>query len=182
MRAFFLLALALLASGCATRPDIRVQINPDVDFSRYRSFAFYSPLGTDDADYSSFLSQHLRDATRSALETRGYRYDENQPDLLVNFTLQIKDKTDVVGFPTIGYYGYRSRWFGAWNSDVTTIHYQESVLAIHLIDARQKQLLWEGVAESRVTTDARQNPKAAARDRVEHIFSRYTHRAPAARE
>jgi hypothetical protein len=179
MRAFFLFATLLLLGGCATSsPDIHIQADPGADFSRYRSFAFFSPLGTDKAGYGSILSLHLREATRRALEARGFRYDETRPDLLVNFNARVEDKTDVVSFPSVGYYGYRARWYGIWNGyDVTTIHYQEGTLNIDLIDARQKQLLWEGVAEGRITAEARKNLKATVESAVDNIFSHYPYPA-----
>jgi hypothetical protein len=179
MRTFLLLALVLL-SGCAIQPHVRVQAKPDADFSAYRSFAFFSPLGTDNAGYDSFLSQHLRDATQKTLTARGYRYDEENPDLLVDFKVEMKDRTDVVSFPSIGYYGGYRHWFGMWHfPDVTTIHYQERTLKINLIDARQKQLLWEGVTTTRLAGKSRRNPEAVTYSTVERIFSRYPYRLSA---
>jgi hypothetical protein len=179
--AFFSLLLSVvLLGGCAMAltPEIRSQANPDADFGRYRSFAFFSPLGTDREGYASILSRHLRDATRRALEARGYRYVEADPDLLVNFSSNVIDKADVVSFPRAGYYGYRGYWYGLWSSyDTTTIQYQEGTLNIDLIDARQKQLVWEGIAEGRVTEEARQNLEAVVQSAVERIFSQFPHQA-----
>jgi hypothetical protein len=171
--------LLLLLGGCATTPlDVRSHVNPDADFSHYRSFAFFSPLGTDREGYGSILSRHLRKATRQALEARGYRYAETMPDLLVNFNANIVDRTDVVSFPGTGYYGYRRGWYGLWGGyDTTTIQYREGTLNIDLVDARQKQLVWEGIAEGRVTEHARRNLEATVQSAVEGIFRRYPHRA-----
>jgi hypothetical protein len=181
MRTLLLFFAALLLGGCATlSPEVRVQTNPGTDFDHYHSFAFFSPLGTDKEGYSSILSRHLRDATRQALEARGYRYEANQPDLWVNFNVEIRDKTDVVNFPGLGYYGYGywGRRYGLWGGyEVTTVQYQEGTLNIDLIDVRQNQLVWEGVAEGRVTQKSRKNLETTTQSAVKNIFSRYPYRA-----
>ncbi|MDR3353057.1 MAG: DUF4136 domain-containing protein [Zoogloeaceae bacterium] len=180
IRFLFLLLLAFLLGGCATTltPEIRSHVNPDADFSRYRSFAFFSPLGTDKDGYGSILSRHLRDATRRALEARGYRYTETEPDLLVNFSADAVDKADVVSFSSMGHYGYRGHWHGLWHGhDTTMLQYQEGSLNLDLIDARQKQLVWEGIAEGRITEHARQNLEATVQSIVEGIFRQYPYQA-----
>lgn len=178
MRALFILALALLLGGCAPlAPDVRVHSSPEADFSRYRSFAFFEPLGTDRSGYSSILSQHLRTFTRQAMEARGYRYNEDQPDLLVNFNARVRDRTEVLSMPHAGYYSYRRGWYGPWGGyDNTVIQYQEGTLNIDLVDARRKQLVWEGVAEGQVTEASRKDIQNTVRTAVEQVFSRYPYR------
>ena len=90
MHRLLLAGLVTLAS-CSSSPKISSDFDKDTDFSRYRTFAFFDPLGTDAADYESLVSQTLKEAARFELEARGYRYSEASPDLRVNFNAIIQD-------------------------------------------------------------------------------------------
>jgi len=179
--AFFpALAVAGLLSACSSGPTIRSDYDHGADFGRYRSFGFMSPLGTDKAGYSSLLTERLKTATRGQMEMRGYTYSEQSPDLLVNFNAKRQEKTEVTPAPPGPYYGYRAGFYGGWpgygwGSDV--YQYTEGTLNIDLVDARRKQLVWEGVSVG-VIDDVE---KAASTQNVEasvaQIFSRYPFRA-----
>ena len=154
--------LAALLSACATGPSIRSDYDQKADFSRYRTFGYMSPLGTDKAGYSSLLTERLKDATRGQMEMRGYVYNTADPDLLINFNGKLQQKTQVTQAPpAIGpYYGYRSGFYGGWPGygwGDTVYQYTEGTLNIDLVDARRKQLVWEGVAVGEV-----RNPEMAA--------------------
>ncbi|MFY2946847.1 DUF4136 domain-containing protein [Achromobacter xylosoxidans] len=184
-------ALKMLASGsmvtilaaCASSPAIKSDYDHQADFSRYRTFGYMSPLGTDKAGYSTLLTERLKDATRGQMEMRGYMYDAANPDLLVNFNGKLQQKTQVTEAPPppMGpYYGYRSGFYGGWPGygwGDTVYQYTEGTLNIDLVDARRKQMVWEGVAVGEV-----QNPDTATSSQnidkaVAGIFAKYPFRA-----
>lgn len=175
-----LLMLLLCLGACATpRPEVRTQTNPAADFSSFRSFAFYSPLGTDKSSgYNSILSQHLKTAAREALETRGYRYDEQKPDLLVNFGFLVQDRTNTVSMPSTTYYRTRSGRYVPWTTyDDMVFQYRESTLNIDLVDARQKQVVWEGFAATQLGDTSGANLERETHETVMEIFAHYPYRA-----
>src|SRR5271169_5980372 len=94
-----LAAGAILISACANTPTIRRETNPDATFSSYKTFAFLSPLATDKFPYESLLTQHLKDATRHTMESKGYVFTSGTPDLLLNFYVNLQDKQDVRAIP-----------------------------------------------------------------------------------
>jgi hypothetical protein len=87
IRPLILLATAVLLAACASSPRVHSNADPQADFSRYQSFGFVQPAGTDRGEYATILTTRLQQAARQALEARGYRYDPASPDLLVNFNL-----------------------------------------------------------------------------------------------
>ena len=87
------LVAATLVGGCATQAQVRAA--PGANVADYKTFSFVSPLGTDRAGYSSFLSSSLKSATRSALEAKGYTYSESGAKMGVNFSGQAQQKTEV---------------------------------------------------------------------------------------
>ena len=79
-------------SGCESTPAIRRDTNPEAAFGSYKTFGFLSPLATDKFPYESLLTQHLKDATRHTMESKGYVFSNGTPDLLLNFYVNIQDR------------------------------------------------------------------------------------------
>lgn len=161
-----------LLSACATGPTIRSDANPAVNFADYETFGFFSPLATDQAGYETILTARLKEATRRNLEAKGFRYSEAEPDLLVNFFVNVEDRQEIRTTPApppMGYYGYRTGFYGGWAgyyggfgaTEVETINYQAGTLTIDLVDAAANALVWQGQAEGRVSSKARRNPGPA---------------------
>jgi hypothetical protein len=174
---------ALLLAACATGPRVTTDADPAADFSRYRSFAFYEPLALETRGYTTLLSARLKDEARRQMESRGYVYDEAAPDLRVNINAFVEEKTDVVTVPTTGYatyYSYRARAFvtvPVWQERSQVMQYTEGTINIDLVDARAKQLVWEGVAVGSAAgrTPAERRERAVAS--VVKIFESFPHRA-----
>ena len=172
--------LLILLAGCATGPSMRSDYDRSADFASYRTYDFASELGTDRAGYSTLITSHFKRSVSKELEARGYRRAESNPDLLVNFFVAISEKTDVRRSPAptfgVGYYGYRYGLYTAWplySADVRTVTYKTGTANIDVIDAKRKQLVWEGIAEGRVTDEALENPGAAIETVVAELFERY---------
>lgn len=178
------IAALLLLSACASGPQIRTDADPAVNITTYRSFGFFDPLATDQAGYSTLLTARLKDATRRELEARGYVFDATNPALLVNFNVNIREKTEIRSSPTVsvgyGYYGYRTGMYGAWAGypyDIETVNYREGTLTIDVVDASRRALVWQGVAEGRIRRKAVENPAAAIDEVVTQIMAGFPARS-----
>jgi Domain of unknown function (DUF4136) len=181
MRGVAAAAVALIGA-CANSPTIHRETNPAATFSSYKTFGFLSPLATDKFPYESLLTQHLKDATRASMESKGYVFSASSPDLLLNFYVNIQDVQEVrttpgapayvgYGYPG-GYYGYRSGYYRVFNSaTVETVNYKQGTLTIDLVDAKQKVLAWTATAEGRISSDALKNPGPAIDTLVTNLMS-----------
>ncbi len=172
--------LLVLVAGCATGPDIRVDKDPSVDLTQFKTFGFFDQVATDRAQYSTIITERLKQATRTQLERVGYTYKEQDSDLRVNFYLNVTEKQEIRSTPSasvgMGYYGYRGGMYGAWGGypyDVDTVNYREGTLSIDLVDAKKNQLVWQGVAEGRVSDEVRKNPGPAVDAVVAEIFRNF---------
>lgn len=149
-------ALAAVLAACATGPQIKSDYDDTVDFSRYRTFGFFSPLGIEGPDYSTIYGSVFREAISREMEALGYtRSDE--PDLLINVSARLEDKTRVTTttdpFPT--YYGYRrgfyDPWYGyGWGTTTHVSQYTEGTVNVDVVDAEAKKMIFEGVAIGRL--------------------------------
>jgi hypothetical protein len=167
----------LLLLGCETTPKITTNADPSANLSTYKTFAFLEPLSTDKSSYTSILTTRLKSATQRELEKHGLVYDSAAPQLLVNFNVNVQEKTDVQSMPAAGgYYGYRSGLYAGWAGypqDIQTIHYREGTLGIDLVDAAKRQLVWQGVAVGEISEKARENQGEAVDKVVAQVMAKY---------
>ncbi|MEE4298905.1 MAG: DUF4136 domain-containing protein [Pseudomonadales bacterium] len=172
-RSASLTLLCLLVAACASQPRIRYDSAPDADLAAAYTFSFLEPLGTDRDGYDTLLSQRLKAATRRDLELRGYRYVEEDPDLLVNFGASLDERLRVTSGPStgVGYYWYRRGFYSGWVGYEDRVDsYREGTLNIDVVDAETMRMLWEGVAVGRVTDATIENAAQKIDDAVRDIL------------
>lgn len=179
-------AVGLLLSACATpQPEIRTDYDRTADFSRYATYAFMerSQRGGD-LRYDTIDDQRVMAAVTRELEARGYRLDEQDADLLVNFTITSQDVQDIRTVPTPlfpgPYYGWRGSWYYPWPAytyETWVDTYEQGRLYIDLVDVERRQLVWEASSTGRVTQAARDDPGGAVDRAVAEMFARYPFRA-----
>jgi hypothetical protein len=170
------LLVALIAS-CATTspPNTRVDYDKNADFSVYRTYGFPKETGTDRGGYSTLVTSYFKSSIATAMEARGYKYSAENPDLLVNFFMNTRERTEVRPDVGTGYYGYRDGLYGGWplyDRD-RTINYQIGTINVDIVDAAKKQLIWEGISEGRVTQEALANPKVTVNAVVTELMRKY---------
>jgi hypothetical protein len=178
-----------LMTACASSTKIQSDYDPSVDFSQFKTYGYYSPMGIENPNYSSLLGQMFRDAIDAQMKPRGYVLSD-RPDLLINVSAQLEDKTKVSTYsdPMMhggGYYGYRGGMYDSWGGygygGGTTTHvsqYTEGTVNVDMVDIAQKRMVWEGVAIGRVdekqkSGELRQN----IMDGVAEMFANYPFRA-----
>lgn len=174
-----LVAVALLAAGCASGPDIRADYDRAADFSQYRTYGFVAQAGTDTAEFRSLATQTLQAAAAREMESRGYARADS-PDLVINFKGKLEEKTDIESTPA-PYYGpswgyggwYGAPWGGYGGTEVTTRRYKVGTLVMDMIDREKRQAVFQGGIEGVVTKEMMENKQAAMNQAVAHIFSRY---------
>lgn len=173
------LASALFVAGCATTsgPKTRVDYDKAADFSVYRTYGFPKETGTDRGGYSTLVTSYLKSSVSTAMEARGYKYSAEKPDLLVNFYMNTRERTELrPGASTLGYgyYGYRRGLYNAFPLyDDRSVTYKVGTLNLDIVDAEKKQLVWEGVAEGRVDEEEMANPKMAINGVVTELMRQY---------
>jgi hypothetical protein len=183
-------ALITLASVCANAATPKIQVNYDrsTNFASYKTFGFIAPLGPETEGYPAEITQYIKSATQHEMESRGYAYTTDHPDLLVNFNVKLTKagKVDTVTQQNVGYYGYRKGQkvpvYKTWSSypqSQATQEYVEGTLNVELIDAKKSQLVWEGVAigEVKDTDKAVSDTKPGIDHAVGDIFDKYKFRA-----
>jgi len=172
-------AALMLIAGCATTkgPPTRIDYDRKADFSVYRTFGFPKETGTDRGGYSTLVTSYFKSSVTTAMEARGYKYTEDHPDLLVNFYMNTRERTETRPSPTVGYgyYGYRYGLYNAWPmyDEDRTVTYKVGTINLDIVDAEKKQLVWEGVSEGRMSDEAMANPKVTVNAVVTELMRQY---------
>src|SRR6187402_3088285 len=175
-------AASLVLSACAA-PKIktRSQTDPNVNLSSYHTYGFVSEPGTNRSGYSTPITGYFKSAVTREMNARGYTYSENSPDLLINFNTNAREQVDIRSTPSMsygyGYYGYRGGLYAAGpmygGTDVSTVRYKQGTANIDVVDAAKKQLVWEGIAEGKITDKMMQNPQATIDGVITEMFLNY---------
>jgi len=173
-------AVALLAVGCASGPDVRADYDKTVDFGKYRTYGFVSQAGTD-SEFKSLSQQIMQRAASRELESRGYTRSDT-PDLAINFKGKLEEKTDIESTPAPyygpgwGYGGMRGGYggYGGYGgSEVTTHRYKVGTLVMDVVDREKRQVVYQGGVEDVVSKKMLENREQSITNAVAHIFSRY---------
>ena len=156
MKKIFLLLVipAILLSACASGPTIVANTNPGTDFSAFKTYNFFQPLGTDrSGGVRTPLSSRLISSVNRELISRGMSLSDS-PDLLVDFVVSAEDRIDIRSTPS--HTVHRSHWnrgFSTWPTYNTTVRqYTEGSLIIDLIDPATNTLVGEGGAQNRISS------------------------------
>ena len=170
----------LSLAGCASQPTISSQTRPNVDFTSYKTYGWVTPLATDKVGYSTMITGHFKSAVQNEMAARGYVFDANNPDLQVNFYSNTETRSETFSSPSmsVGYYGYRGGFgYGlgipVYGSDVDIRNYKVGTVSIDIVDAKRKELVWEGVLEGTLSKKAMENPGAAIQYAVSQIYTSY---------
>lgn len=166
------LLLIFIVTSCSS---VRVSSDYDKekDFNSYKTFAFYKK-GIDKVEISNLDKRRILRSVENELKAKGLKISEN-PDLLVNIFTKSRKKVDVYDNSYYGwypwYYGYG---FGYGPGYVNVIESTEGTLFIDLIDARAKELVWQGIGTGVLSTHKNVNEKEARiKEFVNKIMAQY---------
>ena len=104
------LAIAAIAVSALLADERSVDADPDVDFSRFRTFAIRrGNINSRKPELNSPLVRHrIEGAIRSELTAKRLSEDESRPDLVVTFRLGAAEQREVQRWPA-GRFGRRTR-------------------------------------------------------------------------
>ena len=124
--------------------QVATDYDKNVDFANYKSFAFFKS-GIDKVEISDLDKRRILNAIDAELTAKGITKSEN-PDLLVNIFTKSRQQVDVNQFNAGWGYGWGWGWNPwMWGGRSTTVSTTtEGTLYIDLIDARKKELIWQG--------------------------------------
>ncbi|HJP29089.1 MAG TPA: DUF4136 domain-containing protein [Candidatus Latescibacteria bacterium] len=132
--------LVPVLSGC-TAITVQHDFDPDVDFSRYQTFAWLPRTAEQSGTHGNlsgpFVEKRIRKSLAEGLARSGLRYTPESADVLVAYQLHYERKQEV----QVGAYGHiRTPYARA----IDVRKYREGTLIVDLVDPLTEQLIWRG--------------------------------------
>lgn len=142
--------LALTLTSCSS-VHVNADYDKNVQFDQYKTYA-YQKNTIDKVEISDLDKRRILRAIDEVMTAKGFTKSET-PDVIVSFFTKEKEQVDVYQYPMMGWgWGWNPwMWGGSYNS---TYRYTEGTLTIDLIDAKKKELIWQGVGEGVLTKKA----------------------------
>jgi len=143
--------VVLFLSSC-TSVRVLSDYDKDANFSSYKSYAFYK-TGIDKAQISDLDKKRILRAIEAEMSTKGFVKSEN-PDILVSIFTKEREQVDVYNnYWGGGGFGWGwSPWYWGggfgpgwgWGGGNAVSTRTQGSLYIDLIDAKNKELVWQG--------------------------------------
>jgi hypothetical protein len=166
-----LLAVLIVVTSCSS---VRVATDYDknANFSEYKTFAFFK-TGIDKAEINDLDKRRLLRAIEAELFAKGFTKSEN-PDLLVSLFTKSREKINVYnnGWGPYGYGWGWSPWYWGGHQGNTVSRSTEGILYVDLIDAKKKELIWQGMGTGYLTKNM-EKKEARFREFVSKIMEKY---------
>lgn len=164
------LLLFVLASCSSVR--VNSDYDKNVDFNQYKTYA-YQKSGIDKVEISDLDKKRILHAIDAQMAAKGFTKSET-PDLLVNIFTKEREQVDVNTFNAGFGYGWGFGWnpFFYGGSSTSVNRYSEGTLFIDLIDAKRKELIWQGEGEGTLTKDTNRKD-AVINEFVTKILAQY---------
>ena len=163
--------LALTLTSCSS---VRVNADYDkkVDFSAYKTYAYYK-TGIDKVEISDLDKRRILNAIDQQMLAKGFTKSDN-PDLLINLFTKSREQVNVNQFNAGWGYGWGWGWnpymMGGRQTTVTTS--TEGTLYIDLIDAKKKEMIWQGEGTGVLTKNTNKKEERI-NEFVSQILSQY---------
>jgi hypothetical protein len=140
---FWILVLSLALNGCATR--VSTSFDRQADFSRYKTFCWlqgceFTFTGPGYMNDSAVVS-YLKNAIIKEMEEKGFSYDAENPDLLLDFHVTVENRqTNVYRFE-------EDRFLQLDPVDQSDVYYfLEGTLIMDIADRETGQMIWRSSA------------------------------------
>ncbi len=184
--------IAIIFTACSTTSSsIVTDYDRGAQFNQYKTYYWANEFKEGSKSgkkenplfFNSLIQKRLKNAIQQKMSAMGYTVDEENPDLLVNATVQIEqDKTTrTTGgypyaytpfYPGFGHsFGHYYGFYGTTGTSSSSTHMAGGII-IELIDRSERQLVWQGYAPDVLHTDTRDKPKEL-NEAIASIFSKY---------
>ena len=179
----------LLVMLCATAANAKmaVDFNPNLDFSKYKTFAYIG--GVESLVRMQLnpelLNNRMHRAVVRELTAKGLRevQPEENPDLVVRYWVEAESNAQVTSTAHWGVWG--SYYYGYWTVMYTTMSTpvtHKGLLGIELIDARARDLAWRLFVSEKIIHNDPDKIWKTADSNIKKAFKSYPPAAKAIEE
>ena len=156
-------ALFVLLGGwfIACSPAFQVQNDYDrsVNLKQFKTF-WVQPekdLTQDPLLGSDLNRRRITDAVVQAMEAKGYRLDESNPELTVRYLTDVKDRQQVRSNNSMSPYWWM---YGPQNNNYSTYSYEEGRFIVNIYQNNGNRMIWQGWASGKLKAPNKREDRA----------------------
>ncbi len=175
----FAYIFSLLLLLCACGPTFKIKdtrLTEGTDLQQYHTYDFYQITAKGDTARISFNIRVdvVKNAVSNEMNKRGFKKVSFNPDLLINIGVisknQVQTKTTTFGQDGPYYMGQRNY---QWKTqDLEIGRYKDGTATVHLVDAKQNKLVWQGSVQG-IVPDRELQLEAAIKQAIEKLFTKF---------
>ncbi len=166
MKTTLVVSAMLLCSTSAVTfaQQVSVNYNPNQNFSQFRTYAWGS--NNTNEIQNSILAQVAHQDINSALQSKGLQMvqESQNPDLVVTSNGGMRQTTS--------YQAWGMRGWGGGMGGITPEQNVQGTLIVDLYDAKNKSLVWRGVAQQTLSNNGQKNTKSVGKA-ITKMFKKY---------
>ena len=138
----------LLMMGCSQALQVSYDYDSSVNLKQFKTFKVEAEhnMETDPLLGSELNRRRLGDAVVEVMEAKGYKMDTKNPDIIVRFMTDVKDRQQVRSNNMYSPYMW---WYGGGNN-ISTYNYQESRFILNIYQKNSDRMVWQGWASGKV--------------------------------
>ena len=166
----FAVAILIISAACSSL-KVTSDLDPNVDFTQYKTFEYYGWAEESDKILNRFDKERIESAFGDEFTKRGWKYVESGGDAVVSLFIVVDTKTQTTAYtnhygagpygPGWGYgYGYGYGGMGTSTTSYSESEYEVGTLVVDVFDKSEKKLIWQGVGNGTVS----ENPKTRERN------------------
>ena len=165
------LFLLFILGSCGSAISVYSDFDKSIDFNQYKTYAFHR-RGIDKVQISELDKKRILYAIEIELDKKGMSKSDT-PDLLINIFTKERELVDVNQYNLGWGYGWRWGWNPyLWGGQTYVTSSTEGTLYIDLIDAKKKELVWQGEGVGYLTEN-REKKEGQINEFVANILAQY---------
>ncbi|SKB98722.1 DUF4136 domain-containing protein [Dyadobacter psychrophilus] len=137
-----------LMIACSQALQVSYDYDSSVNLKQFKTFKVEAEhnMEQDPLLGSELNRRRLGDAVVEVMEAKGYKMDTKNPDIIVRFMTDVKDRQQVRSNNMYSPYMW---WYGGGNN-ISTYNYQESRFILNIYQKNSDRMVWQGWASGKV--------------------------------
>jgi len=149
MKTTALVALGgILIMSCSQALQVSYDYDSSVNLKQFKTFKVEAEhnIEQDPLLGSELNRRRLGDAVVEVMESKGYKLDQQNPEIIVRFMTDVKERQQVRSNNMYSPYMW---WYGGGNN-ISTYNYQESRFILNIYQKNSDRMIWQGWAAGKV--------------------------------
>jgi hypothetical protein len=137
-----------LMMACSQSLQTSYDYDSSVNLKQFKTFKVEAEhnMEQDPLLGSELNRRRLGDAVVEVMEAKGYKMDTKNPDIIVRFMTDVKERQQVRSNNMYSPYMW---WYGGGNN-ISTYNYQESRFILNIYQKNSDRMVWQGWASGKV--------------------------------